>query len=150
MAIALVILAAGQGTRMNSDLPKALHPIGGAPLLAHALQAGAALSPDRTIVVTGHGAEAVEAAGRAIDPEAEFVQQSEQLGTGHAVSQAEQALKGFDGDVAVLFVDTPFLRGETLTSMRDRREAGADLVVPDFSQWQALLPMLGIEHKEDV
>ena len=132
MAIALVVLAAGQGTRMNSDLPKVLHPLGGAPILAHALQAGAALEPERTIVITGHGAEAVERAGQALDNEAVFIFQEEQLGTGHAVRLAETELADFDGDVLVLYGDTPFVRSETLAAMRDRRDAGADLVVLGF------------------
>ena len=132
MAIALVVLAAGQGTRMNSDLPKVLHPLGGAPLLAHALQAGAALEPERTIVITGHGAEAVERAGRALDNDAVFILQDEQLGTGHAVRMAEAELADFDGDVLVLYGDTPFVRSVTLAAMRDRRDAGADLVVLGF------------------
>ena len=62
MAVSLIVLAAGQGTRMNSDRPKVLHEIGGAPLVVHAMKAGAALEPDRTVVVTGTGADEVEAA----------------------------------------------------------------------------------------
>ncbi|MEX0337505.1 MAG: NTP transferase domain-containing protein, partial [Arenibacterium sp.] len=103
MDVALVILAAGKGTRMNSDLPKVLHPIAGAPLLHHAMQTGAALSPERTIVVAGHGADQVRAAARAYDANAQVVLQEEQLGTGHAVDQARAALAGFVGDVVVLF-----------------------------------------------
>ena len=137
MAIALVVLAAGQGTRMNSDLPKVLHPIGGAPLLAHALQAGAALEPERTIVITGHGAEAVEKTGRALDSEARFILQEEQLGTGHAVRMAKAELKDFEGDVLVLYGDTPFVRSETLAAMRDRRDAGADLVAVSYTHLRA-------------
>src|SRR6056297_1165644 len=90
---ALIVLAAGAGTRMNSDLPKPLHPLGGAPLLAHALAAGQALDPALIVVVTGHGAEALETAVRDITPEAICVRQSEQLGTGHAVLQAAGALE---------------------------------------------------------
>jgi len=69
MQVSLVILAAGQGTRMNSDLPKVLHRVGAAPLLHHAMQAGRALDPEVTVVVTGHGAEAVAKAARAFDDE---------------------------------------------------------------------------------
>ncbi|MBF9044133.1 bifunctional UDP-N-acetylglucosamine diphosphorylase/glucosamine-1-phosphate N-acetyltransferase GlmU [Rhodobacterales bacterium HKCCE4037] len=123
--LALVVLAAGAGTRMNSDLPKPLHPLGQAPLLAHALASAAPLEPARIIVVTGHGAEAVEAALADIAPEAIAVRQAEQLGTGHAVLQAADALEGFEGDVVVLYADTPFIRPETLDAMlaaRDRHD----------------------------
>lgn len=119
--LALIILAAGAGTRMNSDLPKPLHVLGQAPLLAHALAAGAVLEPSRIIVVTGHGAEAVEAALENIAPEAVAVRQEPQLGTGHAVLQAADALDGFVGDALVLYADSPFFRPETLAAMRAAR-----------------------------
>lgn len=114
MATALITLAAGQGTRMNSDLPKVLHQVGRAPLVAHALAAGRALEPERVVVVAGHGADLVKKAVAKIDPEAEIVLQQEQLGTGHAVAQALPALDGFEGRVIVLYGDTPFIRPETL------------------------------------
>ncbi len=117
MTIALIVLAAGQGTRMNSDLPKVLHRVGAAPLVAHALAAGRALEPERVIVVAGHGAEAVTRAVAKIDAEAEVVIQAEQLGTGHAVAQALPALAGFAGRVIVLYGDTPFIRPETLEGL---------------------------------
>jgi bifunctional UDP-N-acetylglucosamine pyrophosphorylase/glucosamine-1-phosphate N-acetyltransferase len=131
MSIALVILAAGKGTRMNSDLPKVLHPIAQAPMLAHAMQAGAALAPDRTIVVAGHGAEAVTRAAAEFDETAEVVLQEEQLGTGHAVDQARATLEGFDGDIVVMFGDTPFLSADTLERMAAARQ-NADLVILGF------------------
>ena len=105
MATALIVLAAGRGTRMNSDLPKVLHRLGGVPMLAHALAAGRALEPERTVVVTGHEAEMVEAALAKLDDEALSARQEEQLGTGHAVMQARAALDGFDGDAVVLYGD---------------------------------------------
>ncbi len=114
MQVSVIILAAGQGTRMNSDLPKVLHPLAGAPLLHHAMRAGQSLEPDRTVVVVGHGAEAVTKAALAANPEALIVLQSEQLGTGHAVREALPALAGFEGKVIVLYGDTPFLTPETL------------------------------------
>jgi len=129
--LALIVLAAGAGTRMDSDLPKPLHPLGQAPLLAHAIAAGAALEPSRVIVVTGHGAEAVEAALAGIAPEAVAVRQEEQLGTGHAVMQAADTLAGFDGDAVVLYADTPFIRPETLSVMRTAR-ATHDVVMLGF------------------
>ncbi len=132
MPTALIVLAAGQGTRMNSDLPKVLHPLGSAPLFAHALASGAALNPDRTVLVTGVGGDAVAKAAHAIDPGIILVDQSEQLGTAHAVAQAEPALKGFNGDAVVLYGDTPFIRPETLTAMAEARAAGHDVVVLGF------------------
>lgn len=129
MSLALIVLAAGLGSRMKSDLPKVLHPLAGAPLLAHALRAGAALEPERVVVVTGHGAEAVAAATRTLDPEAALVHQAEQLGTAHAVLQAEPALAGFAGDALVLYGDTPFVRPETLEAMRAARQTHAVVVL---------------------
>ena len=132
MPTALIVLAAGQGTRMNSDLPKVLHPLGAAPLFAHALASGAALEPDRTVLVTGVGGEAVAKAAHDIDPGIILADQAEQLGTGHAVAQAGAALEGFTGDAVVLYGDTPFIRPETLTAMAEARAGGHDVVVLGF------------------
>ncbi|UZD91860.1 bifunctional UDP-N-acetylglucosamine diphosphorylase/glucosamine-1-phosphate N-acetyltransferase GlmU [Cognatishimia activa] len=129
MSIALVILAAGKGTRMNSDMPKVLHEIAGAPMLVHAMKAGATLNPERTVVVAGHGADAVEAAAKAYDPEAQVVLQEEQNGTGHAVMMTREALKDFDGDIIVLYGDTPFVRPETLENMVKARASHAVVVL---------------------
>lgn len=131
MSIALVILAAGQGTRMNSDLPKVLHPIGGAPMLVHAIRSGEALEPSRIVVVTGHGGEAVGAAATDYAPYVQISVQEEQLGTAHAVAQARAALEGFDGDVIVLYGDTPFIRPDTLERMQAAR-AAHDVVILGF------------------
>ncbi|MGA9253166.1 MAG: bifunctional UDP-N-acetylglucosamine diphosphorylase/glucosamine-1-phosphate N-acetyltransferase GlmU [Roseobacter sp.] len=131
MDIALVILAAGKGTRMNSDLPKVLHPLAGAPLLIHAMQAGASLSPGHTVVVAGHGADAVRAAVLEHDPGTQVVEQTEQLGTAHAASQARDSLKNFDGTAIVLFGDTPFVHPDTLASMV-QAQAESDVVVLGF------------------
>jgi bifunctional UDP-N-acetylglucosamine pyrophosphorylase/glucosamine-1-phosphate N-acetyltransferase len=131
MATALIILGAGMGTRMNSDLPKVLHQIAGAPMLVHAMKAGAALDPAHTIVVAGHGAAAVETAAHAYDPDAVIALQSEQLGTGHAVAQARTALTDFDGDAIVLYGDTPFISPETLAAMAAARLTH-DVVVLGF------------------
>ncbi|HET9070228.1 MAG TPA: bifunctional UDP-N-acetylglucosamine diphosphorylase/glucosamine-1-phosphate N-acetyltransferase GlmU [Amaricoccus sp.] len=132
MPVAVILLAAGQGTRMNSDLPKVLHPLAGAPLVAHALATARAIEPERTILVTGHGAEAVAAAARGIDPEIRIVEQGEQLGTAHAVRQALPELAGFEGDVVVLYGDTPLIRPETLEAMIAARAGGAAVVVLGF------------------
>ncbi len=129
MSTALIVLAAGRGTRMNSDLPKVLHEIGQAPLLHHAMAAGAALEPERMIVVAGYGAEAVEAAASAFDDRIVTVRQESQSGTGHAVLQARAALEGFSGDAVVLFGDTPFIRPETLEEMLEARSRASVVVL---------------------
>jgi bifunctional UDP-N-acetylglucosamine pyrophosphorylase/glucosamine-1-phosphate N-acetyltransferase len=131
MSMALIVLAAGKGTRMKSDSPKVLHRIGQAPMLWHALRAGQALAPERSVVVAGHMAEQVEAAALDYDPEIRVVIQSEQLGTGHAVAQARPALEGFSGDAIVLYGDTPFLSEETLAAMQAARQTH-DVVVLGF------------------
>ena len=131
MSTALIVLAAGKGTRMKSDLPKVLHPIAGAPMLAHALRAGAAVGPARIVVVAGHGADAVRAAVARHCPEAEVVVQAEQLGTAHAVAQAAPVLRGFDGDAIVLYGDTPFISADTLGRLHAAR-ARHDIVVLGF------------------
>ncbi|MBE3640105.1 bifunctional UDP-N-acetylglucosamine diphosphorylase/glucosamine-1-phosphate N-acetyltransferase GlmU [Mangrovicoccus algicola] len=132
MGLSLIILAAGQGTRMQSDLPKVLHPLGGVPMLTHAMASGAAMAPERVAVVCGHGAEQVRVAVAEIDPEAQVVIQAEQLGTGHAVRQAAPVLEGAEGDAVVLYGDTPFIRPETLEAMAEARARGADIVVLGF------------------
>jgi len=131
MRTALIVLAAGKGTRMKSDRPKVLHEVAGAPLLAHALASGAALAPERVVVVAGHGADLVQAAAEETHPGATTVLQSEQLGTAHAVAQAQEALQGFEGDAIVLYADTPFIAPETLERMAAAR-ATHDVVVLGF------------------
>jgi bifunctional UDP-N-acetylglucosamine pyrophosphorylase/glucosamine-1-phosphate N-acetyltransferase len=131
MATALIILGAGIGSRMNSDMPKVLHEIAGAPMLVHAMKSGAALDPERTVIVAGHGAALVEKAAKAYDPDVTVVIQSEQLGTAHAVDQARDALADFDGDALVLYGDTPFIRPETLAAMAASRLTH-DVVVLGF------------------
>jgi len=115
---AVVILAAGQGTRMRSDTHKVLHPIASRPLLLHLLDRVDALGADKRVVVVGKGREQVEAAIAGRD--AAVVVQAEQKGTGHAVQQAASALAGYDGPVLILFGDTPFVEAETLRRMLDR------------------------------
>jgi len=132
MHTSVVILAAGQGTRMNSDLPKVLHPVAGAALLHHAMRSAASLEPEHTVIVAGHGADQVKASAEEHSPEAKTVLQDEQLGTGHAVLQARPELQDFEGDLLVLYGDTPFIRPETLAKMAAAR-ATADLVVLGFN-----------------
>ena len=115
---AVVILAAGQGTRMRSDTHKVLHPIASRPVLLHLLDRVDALGADRRVVVVGKGREQVEAAIAGRDVAVAF--QAEQKGTGHAVQQAESVLAGYDGPVLILYGDTPFVEAETLRRMLDR------------------------------
>lgn len=129
--ISAIILAAGQGNRMNSERPKVLHEIGNAPLLVHAMALAAVLSPVRTVVVTGVGGDAVDAAALRHDEDAVCVRQTEQLGTGHAVLCAHDALAGGKGDAVVLYGDTPFIQPETLEAMQSARE-NYDVVVLGF------------------
>ena len=119
---AVVILAAGQGTRMRSDTHKVLHPIASRPLLLHLLDCVDALGADKRVVVVGKGREQVEAAiaGRDVA----IAVQAEQKGTGHAVQQAADALSGYDGPVIILYGDTPFVRADTLRRMIDRLDGG--------------------------
>jgi bifunctional UDP-N-acetylglucosamine pyrophosphorylase/glucosamine-1-phosphate N-acetyltransferase len=121
--IAAVILAAGKGTRMKSSRHKVLHAIAGRPMIEHLLASLAELAPERTVVVVGDGREQLEQqlAGRV-----ELVVQEPQLGTGHAVQQAEVALKGFEGDVLVLYADVPFVRAATMRAMIERLHVKGD------------------------
>ena len=131
MKTALIILAAGKGTRMNSDLPKVLHPIASQPLLIHAIASGDCLMPEQTVVVAGHGADQVRDAALAHDGAITVVEQAEQLGTAHAVAQARPALEGFDGIAIVLYGDTPFIQPETLEQMQAAL-SNTDVVVLGF------------------
>ena len=114
MALSVVIMAAGKGTRMRSARPKVLHTLGGKSLLGHVVATAEALAPTRCIVVTGHGAEDVEAAFAGA--ERTFVRQMPQLGTGHAVQQAVPALPD-DGITLVLNGDVPLIREATLRAL---------------------------------
>jgi bifunctional UDP-N-acetylglucosamine pyrophosphorylase/glucosamine-1-phosphate N-acetyltransferase len=116
--LAAIILAAGKGTRMKSDLHKVLHPIAGRPMLLHLLASVDALAPERVVVVTGAGREQVKAAVTPLG--ATTALQAEQLGTGHAVAQAETALAGFEGAVLILYGDVPLVSATTMRRMLDR------------------------------
>jgi bifunctional UDP-N-acetylglucosamine pyrophosphorylase/glucosamine-1-phosphate N-acetyltransferase len=119
---AVVILAAGQGTRMRSDTHKVLHPIAGKALLMHLLDSVDRLGAERRVVVVGKGRDQVEKAlnGRDVS----IAHQAEQKGTAHAVRQAKDALAGYDGAVLILYGDTPFVEPETLKRMLDRLDGG--------------------------
>ena len=115
-----VILAAGKGTRMKSKLPKVLHKAGGKTMLQHVIDAAKAAGAKRNIVVTGFGGEMVR---EAIGNQAEFVTQTEQLGTGHAVLQTADLLKDEQGTVMVLCGDTPLLTGALLKKLYEEHVA---------------------------
>ena len=129
MSTATIILAAGKGTRMNSDLAKVLHPLAGVPMVHHAMAAAATLEPERQVIVTGHQSDAVGAAVRDYDPDARCALQAEQLGTGHAVKQAMPELEDFEGTVIVLYGDTPFVSTDTLSKLS---ASEADVTVLGF------------------
>jgi bifunctional UDP-N-acetylglucosamine pyrophosphorylase/glucosamine-1-phosphate N-acetyltransferase len=129
---AAVILAAGEGSRMSSDLPKALHLIGGASMLGHVMTAAEALVPERICIVVGHGAQAVAAEARDWREDVAIAEQTERRGTAHAVAAARDALAGFAGDVVVLYADTPLISPETLAAMQSARANGASVVVLGF------------------
>ena len=113
LTIDIVILAAGQGTRMRSSLPKVLHPIGGKPMLEHVVDAASAIPDSSVHVVVGHGAESVQ---QRLQGKCQFVVQEQQLGTGHAVHQALPGLRP-GGVTLVLYGDVPLIRTETLLRM---------------------------------
>jgi bifunctional UDP-N-acetylglucosamine pyrophosphorylase / glucosamine-1-phosphate N-acetyltransferase len=122
--LAAVILAAGSGTRMKSSLHKVLHLLAGKPMLHHLLDMVAGLGAERTVVVVGANGEQVEASvkGRAVD----IAWQREQLGTGHAVAQAKEALAGFAGDVLILYGDVPLVSAATCARMIERLSFGIE------------------------
>ncbi|MFP4160845.1 MAG: bifunctional UDP-N-acetylglucosamine diphosphorylase/glucosamine-1-phosphate N-acetyltransferase GlmU [Ectothiorhodospira sp.] len=121
----VIILAAGQGTRMRSRHPKVLHPLGGRPLLAHVIDTARALAPDRILVVHGHGGGAVRSA--LADAPVTWVEQREQLGTGHAVAQALPEA-GPQDRILVLYGDVPLVGVEALKALLDALE-GHDLAI---------------------
>lgn len=110
----ILILAAGKGTRMRSDLPKVLHPIGGKPLVQHVADTARQVGGEQLLIIIGHGAEKVEE--RMAAPDVKFVLQAQQLGTGHAVQQALPHLRG-DATVLILYGDVPLTRAETLQNL---------------------------------
>jgi bifunctional UDP-N-acetylglucosamine pyrophosphorylase / glucosamine-1-phosphate N-acetyltransferase len=124
--LTVLILAAGQGTRMRSALAKVLQPLADRPLLAHVLDTARALSPARLLVVYGHGGEQVQAAFP--DPDITWIHQPEQRGTGHAVGLALPATESTDR-VLVLYGDVPLVRAETLNRLLSALDAGADLAL---------------------
>ncbi|WP_419814847.1 bifunctional UDP-N-acetylglucosamine diphosphorylase/glucosamine-1-phosphate N-acetyltransferase GlmU [Glacieibacterium sp.] len=128
--VAAIILAAGQGTRMKSTLHKVLHPLAGRPMLLHLLASVDGLAPAAKVIVVGAGREQVEAA--VIRSGAGVVVQQPQLGTAHAVQQAESALAGFDGDILILYGDVPLVETATMRRMLDALTGDVGAVVLGF------------------
>jgi bifunctional UDP-N-acetylglucosamine pyrophosphorylase/glucosamine-1-phosphate N-acetyltransferase len=155
MALDIIVLAAGLGKRMRSDLPKVLHSLAGRPLLGHVLDTVCALQPRRIFVVHGHGASVVREAfaeARSV----EWVLQAEQLGTGHAVQQAASQLAP-DADVLILYGDVPLVRAETLKRLLEASRQGLAVLtaeLPDPAGYGRIVRDLAggvakvVEHKD--
>lgn len=126
----VVILAAGKGTRMKSERSKVLHPVGGIPILGHVLRTATALQPETIIVIVGHMAEQVQAMLAADWPQVRTVPQEPQLGTGHALLQAEPLLAGRSGTVLLLSGDAPLLRPDTLRAALAHHRATGSFATP--------------------
>jgi len=151
----IVILAAGKGTRMVSDLPKVLHRLAGLPLLQHVLNTARSLAPIRTLVVYGHGGDAVPQ--KIADPAIAWIKQEPQLGTGHALQQAAPHLDG-DGLTLVLYGDVPLIQQATLETLLQAASAGSAALLtvelPDPAGYGRIVRDAGgkvaaiVEHKD--
>ncbi|MBS1182397.1 MAG: glmU [Proteobacteria bacterium] len=128
-----VVLAAGEGTRMKSDLPKVLHSVGGRPLIDAVLESARAGGAGRLAVVIGAGADKVRSHLTKVAPDAQIFEQRERLGTAHAALAARAALAGHEGPVLVLFGDTPLVRPSTIAALTERLSAGADIALLGFT-----------------
>lgn len=158
---AIVVLAAGKGKRMKSDLAKVLHPVLGRPMIEHLLERLIEFNPDRILVVIGHQADRVKKLLGKYRDRIEFVLQEKQLGTGHAVMVCEDGLKDYTGEILVLAGDVPFLSLKTLTRLVElhRREKAAATVLsstpPDATGYGRVVRLPGtdlvdriVEHKD--
>ena len=122
--LACVVLAAGKGTRMRSARPKVLHTLAGRPMVEHALAIAGSLAPERAVLVIGPELEAAAPGLEGVGDAVSCVVQDEPLGTAHAVAQTRPLLQDFEGDVLVLYADTPLVRSETLARLVEARRAG--------------------------
>ena len=128
--VAVIVLAAGEGTRMRSRIPKVLHPVCGRSMLGHALAAASELGPERLVVVAGHGREQVSAEAVRLAPDVRVVVQERLAGTGHAVRMVTEALGDLPGIVVVSYADMPLLRTQTLAALvREHAAAGNAVTV---------------------
>ena len=130
--IAVVILAAGKGTRMRSDLPKVLHKAAGRTLLSHVLHSAAKAKPQRTVIISGPQMPEVGMEAQQVTPGAVIAIQEKRQGTAHAVGIAKEGLKGFEGTVLVLYGDVPLIRTETITALADAVSEESPLAVLGF------------------
>ncbi|MGV6820402.1 MAG: bifunctional UDP-N-acetylglucosamine diphosphorylase/glucosamine-1-phosphate N-acetyltransferase GlmU [Parvularcula sp.] len=131
-AIASVILAAGHGTRMRSELPKVLHPVAHRPMVHHVMALATGLGAERQVVVVGSQAPRVADAARRFDPDVGIAVQDPPKGTADAVGCALPALEGFEGVVLILYADTPLVTSATVSALVGEIEAGGDLAVLGF------------------
>ncbi|HTU08867.1 MAG TPA: NTP transferase domain-containing protein, partial [Trebonia sp.] len=125
---AVLVLAAGEGTRMKSRVPKVVHSLCGRSMLGHALAVAGELDPERLVVVVGHGRDQVSAEAVGQAPDALIVVQDQQLGTGHAVRMVTEAVGVFQGTVVVTYGDMPLLRGQTLRELVDAHSGSGNAV----------------------
>lgn len=130
--LTVIVLAAGEGTRMKSSLPKVLHKVGGRPIVGHVLKAARDAGASTIAMITGPGHEAVQAAMAEIDSETVFFEQTERKGTAHAASMARPAFAGAKGYIAVVYGDHPLLRGEDFNRVTQRLDAGLDAAILGF------------------
>ena len=135
---AAIVLAAGMGTRMKSDIPKVMHSLAGRPMVLHLLDSLAEIDPEQVIVVLGPDMDDVATAVKSSALNIETVTQTERLGTGHAVMQAKAALGDFHGDILVLYGDSPLITTDTMGEMLAlrRSEANLSVVVLGFRPWE--------------
>ena len=123
MKLKTLILAAGKGTRMKSEMPKVIHKVNGIPMISKIIDVLSGLSPEENILILGHKKDEVL---KVVGENCDYVLQTEQLGTGHAVIQAKEKLQNYDGDVMILCGDTPLLKESTLKSLYQyHKESGA-------------------------
>jgi bifunctional UDP-N-acetylglucosamine pyrophosphorylase/glucosamine-1-phosphate N-acetyltransferase len=127
-----IILAAGEGTRMRSALPKVLHPVGGLPIVGHVVRAAVSGGSTKVALITGPGHEPVREAVAKLYPEVQFFEQTERKGTAHAASMARPMWEGAKGYVAVVYGDHPLLSGPIFKLVTDRLDAGMDAAILGF------------------
>ena len=130
--LALVVLAAGMGTRMNSAVPKVLHKIANRSMLSHVLHAGKTLKASKAVVVHGPNMGLVQKEATSVIAGCSFAEQRDRLGTGHAVSMAKEALAGFKGTVLVLYGDAPLVKADTLRGLVSQLHGKTKMAVLGF------------------